>query len=72
MPGDDNVARIKYAYLLLYGRAATEMEIRLGLDFLSRSQTESGVKTADSAGAVSRWQRYAQVLLVSGEFYFID
>ena len=70
--GDDDAARIQYAYPLLYGREATEAEIRLGLEFINGGQTEPGSETAASAGATSRWQRYAQVLLVSGEFYFID
>ena len=70
--GDDDAARLQYVYPLLYGREATEAEIRLGLEFLNGGQTEPGSETAASAGATSRWQRYAQVLLVSGEFYFID
>ena len=70
--GNDDAARLQYVYPLLYGREATEAEIRLGLEFLNGGQTEPGSEAAASAGATSRWQRYAQVLLVSGEFYFID
>jgi hypothetical protein len=52
--------RIHRACQLLFGRPATEEQVRLGLDFLA-------------AGTRDRmWQQYAQVLLSSNEFLFID
>jgi hypothetical protein len=53
-------ARIRRAYVLLYGRPATEAQVRLGLDFL-------GPNADDTA-----WRQYAQVLLGSNEFLFVD
>lgn len=51
--------RIRRAYLLLYGRPATAAQVRLGQEFLS------------SAGDAA-WQQYAQALLGSNEFLFVD
>jgi hypothetical protein len=51
--------RIRCAYRLLFGRTPTRAEEKLGLDFLE----EAGV------GA---WAQYAQVLLASNEFLYVD
>jgi hypothetical protein len=58
--GQDNQRRIERAYRLLYGRPATEAELRLGLRFLAGDK--------DTA----RWQQYAHVLLAANELLFID
>lgn len=52
-------ARIQRAYILLFGRPATAHQVQLGLDFL----------TPPSEAA---WAQYAQVLLGSNEFLFVD
>jgi mono/diheme cytochrome c family protein len=57
-PAADDPARIHRAYRLLYGRNASEAELRRGLAFLR------------SEGA--DWQQYAQVLLSSGEFLYLN
>jgi hypothetical protein len=57
--------RIRRAYQLLFGRAPTEAQVKLGLEFLSGGNTAC---TASEA----LWQEYAQVLLGSNEFLFID
>ncbi|HEX8201802.1 MAG TPA: PSD1 and planctomycete cytochrome C domain-containing protein [Isosphaeraceae bacterium] len=64
---EDDAARLRRAYLLLFGRPATEPEVRLGLGYL-------GARDPDGppAGDLSRWERYAQVLLGTNEFLFID
>jgi hypothetical protein len=54
-------ARIRRAYLLLFGRPATAAEVRLGLDYLA------GEPVLDAA-----WEQYAQALLGSNEFLFVD
>ena len=51
---DDDRARIRQAYRLLYSRFPTEDEVRLGLEFLENDP--------------QRWQQYTQVLLSSAEF----
>jgi Protein of unknown function (DUF1553)/Protein of unknown function (DUF1549) len=61
----DDVAKIKKAYRMLYGREATDSEVRLGLDFLQEARK-------DSTENPTAWQQYAQVLLSSNEFIFVD
>lgn len=60
-----NSERIRRAFLLLYGRPATEREVQLGLDFLSAPDTSA-------EGTLTRWQQYAQVLLSANEFLYVD
>ncbi|MEP7364455.1 MAG: PSD1 and planctomycete cytochrome C domain-containing protein [Acidobacteriota bacterium] len=56
--GDDDAARIRAAYRILFQREADKEEIKLGLDYLQ------------SAGA--NWPRYAQALLASNELLFVN
>ena len=50
--------RIDYAYRLLYGRPATDEEIKIGLRFLSSGQ--------------DRLKEYAHVLLAANELLYVD
>jgi hypothetical protein len=61
----DDGARIQRAFLLVYGRPATDREQKLGLDFLKGSEAKDGK-------ALSRWDEYAQVLLSANEFLYVD
>jgi hypothetical protein len=54
-------ARVRRAYCLLFGRPATAEEVRLALAFLGEGQ-----------GSDALWEQYAQVLLGSNEFLFVD
>ena len=58
LQGDDP-ERIDQAYRILYQRAPTTDEKKLGLEFL------------ETTGAKG-WIEYAQVLLTSNEFQFVD
>jgi mono/diheme cytochrome c family protein len=60
----DDAGRIRHAFLLLYGRPVTERELRLGLAFL-RGGSASGQ-------TLTRWEQYAQVLLSTNEFLYVD
>ncbi|MDQ6663484.1 MAG: DUF1553 domain-containing protein, partial [Acidobacteriota bacterium] len=51
-------ARIAHAYRLLFGRAPTNSETQMGLDFL--------------AGNGRAWAQYTQVLLSSAEFSSVN
>jgi Protein of unknown function (DUF1553) len=51
--------RVRRAYSLLYGRPSSAREMELAVEFLTPA-TESA------------WQQYAQVLLGSNEFLFVD
>jgi hypothetical protein len=65
----DNAARIRRAYLLLYGREATDEEIHMGLDFLA---ADDGSHKLGDGPRLSRWEQYAQALLAANEFMFVD
>jgi hypothetical protein len=53
-------SQIQRAYRLLFGRGATEAELQLGSEFLGKTPTPE------------IWQQYAQALLASNEFLFVD
>jgi hypothetical protein len=55
--------RIQRAYLLLYSRPVTGREISIGLAFLANAIGETGL---------TKWQQYAQALLSSNEFMYIQ
>jgi cytochrome c553/mono/diheme cytochrome c family protein len=55
--------RIAQAYRILFGREPTAEEVRLGQEFLS---------DAPPSGEASPWTLYAQALLSSNEFLFLD
>ncbi len=57
--------QIRDAFLVLYGRPASDAELSLGAAFLGRP-------TTDENEQLSRAQRYAQVLLGANEFTFVD
>ena len=56
--GTDEKDRIQRVYRLLYARGPTKAEIKLGRRFLS--------------GDESRWPQYAQVLMTSNEFLYVQ
>ncbi len=62
--GDDR-GRIGRAYLLLFGRVPTAEEVAIGRELLAR--VEESEESADRA-----WEAYAQVLLCSNEFLYVD
>jgi hypothetical protein len=51
--------RVDYAYRLLYGRPATDEEMKLGLRFLA-------------SGSSDRWKEYGHVLLAANELLYVD
>lgn len=61
---NDDAVRIRQAFLSLYGRPATPREMQMGIEFLSAS--------APVNGGFTRWEQYAQVLLSTNEFMYLD
>jgi mono/diheme cytochrome c family protein/cytochrome c553 len=61
---DNDEARIRHAFLLAYSRPVTDPELELGLTYLSIQSNERNKLT--------RWEQYAQVLLGSNEFMYLD
>ena len=69
----DVPSRIRYAYNLLFARPPSPAEIVKGSAFLTQAQTalkDSSVPTEQMPRAALA--SYAQVLLASDEFFFID
>jgi len=60
---EDPPARIDALYRIIYQREPTPQEIAIGLQFL---QTDAG------SPKLTAWEQYAQVLLESNEFVFVD
>jgi hypothetical protein len=66
----DEAAKIQKAFVLLYGRPATERDVKMGLDFLA--MPEPTLPSTEPKPKLSRWEQYAQVLLATNEFTFVD
>jgi hypothetical protein len=61
---DSDEARIRRGFMLAYGRPPVDKETELGLAYLSSE--------ADPQSKLTLWQSYAQVLLGSNEFMYLD
>jgi hypothetical protein len=79
---DDPEARVREAYRLMFGRAATAAEVRVAIEYLAAAAPLDGAAAAGSAGPTgppvaspatpTAWERYSHALLASNEFLFID
>jgi mono/diheme cytochrome c family protein len=75
--GDSSTARIRRAYGILYQREPIDSEIQLGLDFLKEAgalfnSADATAAPAYPAGKMTPWQAYAQALLSTGEFFYVE
>ena len=70
-PQEADADRIRRTYLLLYGRAPSDEELQLGQNFLSATAI-SDDKGQPVLSQLNAWQQYAQVLLASNEFTYVD
>jgi len=61
LEGPDDL-RITAAYRLIFGRVPDEVELSLGAEFLSKGNDSD----------MTRWERYAQLLLASNEMLYVD
>ena len=61
---ENDESRIKLAFRLAYGRPPEDIEVELGKSFVSIER--------DPESKLSRWESYAQVLLGSNEFMYLD
>lgn len=69
----DDAERIRYAFALLYARQPSARELQLGLDYLAgRNQTAAEPPSEANGDTLSRWEQYAQVLLSTNEFLYVD
>ncbi|HEY7426446.1 MAG TPA: DUF1553 domain-containing protein [Gemmataceae bacterium] len=62
--------KINRMYQLAYGRAAEADERALGLRYLAEARKDDGEKKVGLH--LTAWEQYAQVLLLSNEFAFVD
>jgi len=63
----DPEARVRQLYALLFGRAPAPRELALGVAFTQRQAAPERL-----AAELSPWEEYAQVLLLTNEFAFVD
>jgi hypothetical protein len=63
IPDADGVRR---AYVLAYGRPATETELAMALHYLG------GHDEPAERNGLARWERYTQALLAANEFLYVD
>jgi len=59
--------KVQQLYRLLYGRAATPVECELARDFLAHLDNPKS-----PAAMLGPWETYAQALLLSNEYLFVD
>ncbi len=68
----DDAQGIRRAYLLLYGRTATDREVELGLAYLRAPEPATADPHSKTSTDLSRWECYTQALLAANEFLFVD
>ncbi len=61
---DSDEARIQRGFLVAYGRPPVDAELEIGLSYLNSEQ--------DPESKLTLWQSYAQALLGSNEFMYLD
>lgn len=64
----DESGRIRRAYVVLYGRPATEREVQIGTAYLTRMRKQFTEAEAEARS----WEAYCQVLLCANEFIYVD
>ncbi|MBY0524091.1 MAG: PSD1 and planctomycete cytochrome C domain-containing protein [Gemmataceae bacterium] len=67
---EDDAARVRRAFLIVYGRTPRDAEVQLGLEFLKAAASEPGEKPKPKT--LTAWEQYAQVLLSANEFMHVD
>ncbi|HMC88362.1 MAG TPA: DUF1553 domain-containing protein, partial [Gemmataceae bacterium] len=69
--GGTTEARIQALYRVVFGRKATAEEAALGRDFIEALAAVPAASSHEPA-PLSAWETYAQALLLSNEFLFVD
>jgi len=64
VPDGDTATRVTRAYRWLYQREPTAGQVQRAIDYLT--------ETSDQPPSDARWREYAQALLGSNEFLFVD
>jgi hypothetical protein len=64
--------RIQVLYALLFGRPATAEEVSIGRRFVESMKDQPTPTKPDGPAPLGPWEAYAQALLLSNEFLFVD
>jgi hypothetical protein len=70
--GENDEARLRAAFVRLYGREPNPREVQLGLAYLNGGPVAGSDRSEGPGEKLSRWEQYAQVLLGANEFMYID
>ena len=71
--GFSDVERIERAYILVYGRPATQNELDTGRAFLrTATVVDKTASVKDTSERLTNWEQYSLALLSSNEFLFVD
>jgi hypothetical protein len=65
----DRAGRIAALYRLVFGRGPEAEEVRLGLAFLDAAEASN---QGSEKSKLTPWEQYAQVVMLSNEFMFVD
>ncbi|MCU0879060.1 MAG: PSD1 and planctomycete cytochrome C domain-containing protein [Pirellulaceae bacterium] len=69
----DDEHRVRLAYELVYSRPPTDAELDVARNYLlAEEDADEDQAGAAPAAQLSRWERYAQALLASNEFLYVD
>jgi hypothetical protein len=66
---EPDAVRVGRAFLLLYGRPATDREVQFATEFLAGRDDPASRPTGRG---LTRWEQFAQVLLAANEFLYVD
>jgi hypothetical protein len=64
--------RIQALYRLVYGRDASAEEVAVGRRFAEAAASEARPDKPQDSAPLGPWEAYAQALLLSNEFLFVD
>jgi hypothetical protein len=62
--------KVAAIYCILYSREPSEDEIAMGVDFVNEEKQKQ--PAMPPRGALTPWEKYAQVLMAGNEFVFVD
>jgi len=68
----DDAERICKMFQVVYGRLPNPREAEIGIRFLKSANATASRDTQRAKSPLSAWQEYAQVLLTTNEFLFVD
>ena len=68
----DHSARIDRMYKTLFARLPTAAERQWSLDFIAAEEQAIATGTSGQTPGAGTWEKFAQALLMTNEFMFVD